>query len=87
MRYVKTVGVGVISAVAAAALYLLIKEAWATLYIALVLVPRAQASAVSGSWDASYPMMLDIRGPLVIGFILGCWWMTRRQRVRSTPRQ
>ena len=83
MRYAKATGVGVLSAIAAAVLYLAIKESWASLYMALVLVPQAQANAESGSWDAYYPQSFDLRGPLVVGFVIGFWWMMRR-RVRTS---
>jgi hypothetical protein len=83
MRYAKAAAVGGLWAFATAALYLFLKEAFAALYISLVLVPRAQTSAGSGSWDASYPMLVDVRGPLVVGFVAGCWWTLRRRQVRS----
>jgi len=81
VRYLKALGVGLLSAVAVAALYVAFKEAWAFLYVALVLAPRAEAASGGLSWDASYPQSFDIRGPLIIGFVLGFWWMLRRQAV------
>jgi hypothetical protein len=82
--YLRALGVGLLSAVGAAALYFAVKETWAFLYIALVLAPRAEAASGS-SWDAFYPQSLDIRGPLIIGFVVGFWWMLRRQAV--APRE
>ena len=79
VRYLKALGAGLLSALAAAALYVAIKEAWASLYIALVLAPRAEAASDGSSWDVSYPQIFDIRGPLVIGFVVGFWWMLRRR--------
>jgi hypothetical protein len=79
VRYVKALGVGLLSAIAATALYFAVKEAWAFLYIALVLAPRAEAASGGSSWDAFYPQSVDIRAPLIIGFVVGFWWMLRRQ--------
>jgi len=80
VRYLKALGVGLLSAIAAAVLYVAVKEAWALLYVALVLAPRAEAASGGLSWDASYPQSFDLRGPLIIGFVLGFWWMLRRQK-------
>ena len=78
MLYVKAICVGLLSAAGTAALYLVVKIGWAYLYIRLVLVPRAEASGQS-SWDASYPQSSNVLGPLVIGFVIGVWWMLRRR--------
>jgi len=78
MFYVKVLGTGALAAVGAAALYLAIKLGWSTLYLRFVLVPRAKANATWGSWDASYPQSINLLAPLVIGFVLGCWWAMRR---------
>jgi hypothetical protein len=85
VRYIKALGVALCSAIAAAALYSAVKEAWAFLYIALVLAPRAEAASDGLSWDAYYPQTFDLRGPLIIGFVVGFWWMFRRQAV--APRE
>ena len=87
MRYLKALGAGSLSAIAAAALYVAIKEAWASLYMALVLAPRAEAASDGLSWDVSYPQKFDIRVPLVIGFVVGFWWMLRRQADHRTKTQ
>ena len=79
MRYVKALGAGLVSAIAAAGLYVTVKAAWAFAYLALVLAPRAEAASDGSSWDAFYPQTYDIRGPLIIGFVAGFWWMLRRQ--------
>ena len=84
VRYLKALGAGLLSALAAAALYVAIKEAWASLYLALVLAPRAEAASDGLTWDASYPQIFDIRGPLVIGFVVGFWWMLRRRADHPT---
>ena len=81
MRYLKALGVGLLSATTAAALYVTVKEAWAVAYLALVLAPRAEAASDGSSWDAFYPQTFDIRGPLIIGFVAGFWWMLRRQGI------
>jgi len=81
VHYLKALGVGLLSAIAAAALYFAVKEAWAFVYIALVLAPRAEAASDGLSWDAFYPQTIDMSGPLFIGFVLGFWWMLRRQAV------
>jgi len=52
--------------------------------IALVLAPRAEAASDGSSWDVSYPQIFDIRGPLVIGFVVGFWWMLRRRADHPT---
>ena len=85
MRYAKALGVGLLSAIAAAALYFAVREAWAFLYVAVVLAPRAAAASDGSSWDAFYPQSFDMRGPLIIGFVVGFWWMLRRQA--DVPRQ
>ena len=84
VRYLKALGAGLLSALAAAALYVAIKEAWGSFYIALVLAPRAEAASDGSSWDVSYPQIFDIRGPLVIGFVVGFWWMLRRRADHPT---
>jgi hypothetical protein len=80
VRYLKALGVGLLSAIAAAVLYFAVKEAWAFLYIALVLAPRAEAASDGLSWDAFYPQSFDMRGPLIVGFVVGFSWMLRRAR-------
>ena len=80
MRYVKALGAGLLSAIAAAALYVAVKTAWAFAYLALVAAQRAAASDPS-SWDVFYPQTFDIRGPLIVGFVAGFWWMLRRQGI------
>jgi hypothetical protein len=82
MRYLKALGVGLLFAPAAAALYVAVKEAWAFSYIALVLGPRAEAASSGSSWDAFYPQSFDLRPALFIGFAVGFWWMLRRQADR-----
>ena len=77
MLYVKAICVGLLSAVGAAALYLVVKIGWAFLYMRLVLVPRAKASG-QWSWDASYPQTFNLLAPLIVGFVIGVWWMLRR---------
>jgi hypothetical protein len=81
VRYLKALGVGLLSAMAAAVLYSAVREAWAFSYVALVLAPRAEAASDGLSWDAFYPQSFDLRGSLIIGFVLGFWWMLRRQAV------
>jgi hypothetical protein len=87
VRYVKAVSAGLLVAVATAVLYLAAKLAWTTAYMGLVLVPRAQGSATFGSWDAEYPQSFDLRAPLLLGFIIGFWWMLRRQRRTAEPQK
>ena len=84
MRYAKALAVGVLSAVAAAALYFAVKGTWAFLYVALVLAPRAEAASGGLSWDAAFPQTFDIRGPLIVGFVVGFWWMLRRHADHPT---
>ena len=81
MKYVKATGAGVLAAVAAAAFYVFVKVGWGALYLQLVLVPAARTEADGGlSWDAYYPQSVNLLGPLVVGFVIGFWWMLQRRR-------
>jgi hypothetical protein len=84
--YLKAAGVGALSAVGAAAVYVTVTFAWGVVYLQRVLVPRARGAAEFGSWTAEYPQQFDLGAPLVIGFVLGASWvLLRRKRIhRST---
>jgi hypothetical protein len=84
MTYLKTAAAGVLSATAAAAVYVAVKWGWAILSLQLVLVPRAERASEFGSWSADYPQRFDLRVPLAVGFVVGVWWMRRRQHLHPT---
>ena len=78
MRFLYATAGGLLSAVAAAALYLAVQLGWNVLYVGLVLAPRAEAASGGWSWDASSPQSFNLVGPLAIGFVVGVWWTMRR---------
>lgn len=83
MLYTKAAGTGLLTALAAATLYVALKFVGEAAYFNFVVVPRARAQAeASGawSWDASQPQSFDLRGPLLVGFVVGIWWVLRRAR-------
>ena len=86
MLFLKATGIGLLSSVAAAVLYVAVKFVGVAAYLSLVAVPRARAQAEASnasSWDATYPQSWDLRAPLLIGFVAGVWWVLCRARVRS----
>ena len=83
VRYMNAAGTGLLTALAAATLYVALKFVGAAVYLHFVAVPRARAQAeASGasSWDASQPQSFDLRAPLLVGFVVGIWWVLRRDR-------